>query len=131
MRPRRISWFAITCEFLRRRILTCDLGFDLTLHLQRVDEDAAVADEACAGYSSVGLAEALFVKVVPETTKIFRCFCRRPEGIERYTQIPLEGSVGSGFTFLGLNQDLSYCWVNKQQQQQKNLTNKPLHSTDT
>lgn len=50
-------------------ILTCDLGFNLALHLQRVDKDAAVADEARAGYSSVRLAEALFVKIVTETTE--------------------------------------------------------------
>lgn len=50
-------------------ILTCDLGFDLSLHLQRVHEDAAVADEAGAGYPSVRLAEALFIKVVPETER--------------------------------------------------------------
>lgn len=49
--------------------LTCDLGFDLALHLQRVDEDAAVADEAGAGDSSVRLAETLFIKIVTETTE--------------------------------------------------------------
>lgn len=49
--------------------LTCDLGFDLALHLQRVDKDAAVADEACAGYSSVRLAEAFFIKIITETTE--------------------------------------------------------------
>lgn len=48
------------------KLLTCDLGFDLALHLQGVDEDAAVADEACAGYSSVRLAEALFIEIVAE-----------------------------------------------------------------
>lgn len=52
----------------RHTFLTCDLGFDLALHLQRVDEDAAVADEAGAGYSSVRLAETLFIKIVTETT---------------------------------------------------------------
>lgn len=52
-----------------RTFLTCDLGFDLALHLQGVDEDAAVADEAGAGYSSVRLAETLFIKIVTETTE--------------------------------------------------------------
>lgn len=53
----------------RHSFLTCDLGFDLALHLQRVDEDAAVADEAGAGYSSVRLAETFFIKIVTETTE--------------------------------------------------------------
>lgn len=44
---------------------TCDLGFDLALHLQRVDEDAAVPDEAGAGDASVRLAESLFVNIIP------------------------------------------------------------------
>lgn len=47
--------------------LTCDLGLDLTLHLQRVHEDAAVTDETGAGYTSVWLAESLFIKILPET----------------------------------------------------------------
>lgn len=46
---------------------TCDLGFDLALHLQRVHEDAAVADEAGAGDASVGLAEPLLLKILPGT----------------------------------------------------------------
>lgn len=50
-----------------RMFLTCDLGLDLALHLQRVDEDAAVTDEAGAGYASVWLAESLFIKILPET----------------------------------------------------------------
>lgn len=44
---------------------TCDLGFDLALHLQRVHEDAAVADEASAGDASVRLAETLLLKILP------------------------------------------------------------------
>lgn len=44
---------------------TCDLGFDLALHLQRVDEDAAVPDEAGAGDASVRLAESLFFNIIP------------------------------------------------------------------
>lgn len=47
--------------------LTCDLSFDLALHLQRVDKDAAVTNEAGAGYTSVRLAESLFIKIHPET----------------------------------------------------------------
>lgn len=46
---------------------TCDLGFDLALHLQRVHEDSAVADEAGAGDASVRLAESLLFKVLPVT----------------------------------------------------------------
>ena len=49
--------------------LTCDLGFDLPLHLQRVYEDAAVADETGAGDAPVGLAEALLVKIIPRQRK--------------------------------------------------------------
>ena len=49
--------------------LTCDLGFDLPLHLQRVYKDAAVADEAGTGDSPVGLAEALLVKIIPGQSK--------------------------------------------------------------
>lgn len=44
---------------------TCDLGFDLSLHLQRVHEDAAVADEAGAGDASVRLAETLLLEILP------------------------------------------------------------------
>lgn len=62
---RSIKIFVNESEFLRV-VLTCDLGFDLALHLQGVDEDAAVADEARAGYSSVRLAEALFIEIVAE-----------------------------------------------------------------
>lgn len=47
--------------------LTCDLGLNLTLHLQRVNKDAAVADEAGAGDASVRLAEPLFIEILPET----------------------------------------------------------------
>lgn len=46
--------------------LTCDLSLDLALHLQRVHEDAAVTDEASAGYTSVWLTESLFIKILPE-----------------------------------------------------------------
>ena len=52
---------------MHRLFLTCDLGLDLALHLQRVHEDAAVTDEAGAGDASVRLAESLFIKIVPET----------------------------------------------------------------
>lgn len=48
---------------------TCDLGFDLALHLQRVDEDAAVPDEAGAGDASVRLAESLFINIIPVTDR--------------------------------------------------------------
>ena len=47
--------------------LTCDLGLDLSLHLQRVDEDAAITDEAGTGNTSVRLAESLFIKIIPES----------------------------------------------------------------
>lgn len=47
-------------------LLTCDLGLNLPLHLQRVDENAAVADEAGAGDASVRLAESIFGKAVAE-----------------------------------------------------------------
>lgn len=43
---------------------TCDLGFDLALHLQRVHEDAAVADEASAGDASIRLAETLLLEIL-------------------------------------------------------------------
>lgn len=46
---------------------TCYLGFNLALHLQRVHEDAPVADEAGAGDAPVGLAEALLVELIPKT----------------------------------------------------------------
>lgn len=49
--------------------LTCDLGFDLALHLQRVHEDAAVADEASAGDASVRLAETLLLEILPVAHK--------------------------------------------------------------
>lgn len=49
--------------------LTCDLGLDLALHLQRLNIDAAVTDEAGAGYASVRLAEPLFIKIHPERHK--------------------------------------------------------------
>lgn len=107
MRSIKRELFAIMCEFfgsLCHVILTCDLGFDLALHLQRVDKDAAVADEACAGYSPVRLAEALFIKIVTEITESTERFKDLSAGggqrvftDERYTHHPLEGTVGSGF----------------------------------
>lgn len=49
--------------------LTCDLGLNLPLHLQRVDKNAAVADKAGAGYASVRLAESIFRKPVAERSE--------------------------------------------------------------
>ncbi len=66
----KIDFFAVRGvkpAYSRRLFLTCDLGLDLALHLQRVDEDAAVTDEAGAGYASVRLAESLFFDILPET----------------------------------------------------------------
>lgn len=54
---------------IHRLFLTCDLGLDLALHLQRVDEDAAVTDKAGASDASVWLAESLFIKIIPETNR--------------------------------------------------------------
>ena len=58
--------------------LTCDLGFDLPLHLQRVYKDAAIADEAGAGDAAIGLAEALLIKIIPresEESCVLLLFC--------------------------------------------------------
>lgn len=49
--------------------LTSYLGLYFTLHLQRVNKDAAVADEAGAGDASVRLAEPLLIKIFPEKYK--------------------------------------------------------------
>lgn len=56
-----------------RLFLTCDLSFDLTLHLQRVDKDAAVTNEAGAGYTSVWLTESLFIKILPTENQRKEC----------------------------------------------------------
>lgn len=102
IRSTKIALAVIVCESFGLS-LTCDLGFDLALHLQRVHKDAAVADEARAGDSSVRLAEALFIKIVTGTTESAKRFkdisARKGQRVftdEQYTQSPLEGSVESG-----------------------------------
>lgn len=85
---------------------TCDLGFDLALHLQRVHEDAAVADEASAGDASVRLAETLLLKILPvphkrdnQEVKHSEICGREAKSLDmmQCTERPLEASVCHGW----------------------------------
>lgn len=71
--------------------LTCDLGLDLALHLQRIHKDAAVADETGAGDASVGLTESFFVKIIPETQGCQRYCCSTNKDREVAASLLLSG----------------------------------------
>lgn len=52
--------------------LTCDAVFTLPLHLQRLNVDTLVADEASTGNASVWLAETFFTRPEKENKLCFR-----------------------------------------------------------